>query len=159
MSETALAPEKVWDYPRPPALVPVVERLVVRHRGVTIVETERAFRVLETSHPPTFYLPPEDIAVPMTPAPGGSMCEWKGRAEYLDLAVGDTILRRAAWRYPEPTAHFAAIAGYLSIYPSMVEEAWVGETRASAQESDFYGGWITPNLTGPFKGPAGTLMW
>ncbi|MEM9781454.1 MAG: DUF427 domain-containing protein [Pseudomonadota bacterium] len=156
---SALLPERVWDYPRPPALVPIAERIAVQHRGATVAESAGAWRVLETSHPPTFYLPPGDVAALLHPVGGASICEWKGPAQYFDVEIAGQRLTRAAWCYPRPTPRFAAIAGYLSFYPSMFERCLVGDVVAAAQPSDFYGGWTTPNLEGPFKGPPGTLHW
>jgi len=152
--------ENVWDYPRPPRLEPVAARLRVVFAGVTVADTTSGHRVLETSHPPVYYIPQAAVADGvLVPAAGASLCEWKGRAAYFDLVVGDRRSRRAAWCYPEPTARFAAIAGHVAFYASRVDEAWVGEARVEAQTGDFYGGWITPGIEGPFKGAPGTLHW
>ncbi|MEM6487060.1 MAG: DUF427 domain-containing protein [Pseudomonadota bacterium] len=156
---TALGPEDVWSYPRPPWLEPVPERVRIVHQGTVVADTTGAYRVLETSHPPTFYLPPDDVITTLAPAKGQSMCEWKGLAAYFDVLVEDERLTRAAWTYAAPTKAFAPIAGYLSFYPWRFGGCFVGEMRATGQQSDFYGGWITPNLKGPFKGPSGTGHW
>ncbi|MEM6971895.1 MAG: DUF427 domain-containing protein [Pseudomonadota bacterium] len=158
-AQSALAPERVWDYPRPPALVPVAERVAVEHGGLIVADTTGAWRVLETSHPPTYYLPAADVMAALTPVGGGSLCEWKGPAQYFDVEIAGQRLARAAWCYPKPTARFSAIAGYLAFYPSRFDRCLVGDVVAEPQPSDFYGGWTTPNLTGPFKGPPGTLHW
>lgn len=156
---SALAPENVWDYPRPPACLPVPERLSVEDGGETVAETLAGYRVLETSHPPTYYFPPDAVHARLEPAGGGSVCEWKGPARYFDVVTAAGRRRRAAWCYPDPTPGFRAIAGYLAFYPSRFEACRVGAVAAGPQESDFYGGWVTPNLSGPFKGPPGTLGW
>jgi uncharacterized protein (DUF427 family) len=153
--------ENVWDYPRPPALVPCERRVRVELGGVTVADSTRALRVLETSHPPTIYIPPGDVAPGvLRPAAGSSLCEFKGRAAYFDVLGGDgTVAERAAWSYPSPAAAYAALAAHVAFYPGRMDGAWLGDERIAAQESDFYGGWITADLTGPFKGPAGTLGW
>jgi uncharacterized protein (DUF427 family) len=154
--------ESVWDYPRPPALVPDERRVRIEHAGVVIAVTTRALRILETSHPPTFYLPPEDVARELLAlSPGrGSRCEFKGVAAYCDLLVpGAAPVRRAAWTYAEPVATYAALRDHLAFYPSRVDACFVGDERVVAQDGDFYGGWITSDVTGPFKGAPGTLGW
>ncbi|MEO1477796.1 MAG: DUF427 domain-containing protein [Bacteroidota bacterium] len=161
---SALAEESVWDYPRPPRLEPVEAVLAVDYAGQRLAETTAAtgpgLRVLETSHPPTYYLPPASIAPgTLVPVNGRSFCEFKGMAQYFDVVLAGRTARRAAWCYPAPTAGFAALTGYIALYASAMEACWVGETRVLAQEGDFYGGWITPNLRGPFKGAPGTRHW
>ena len=154
-------PESVWDYPRPPRLEPVAERLRVVFAGLTIADTEAGFRVLETSHPPVYYFPPDAVARDfLVAAPGRSHCEYKGRASYwsLQLPSGQRA-ERVAWSYPEPTSAFAAIRDHFAFYASRVEACWVGEERVKAQEGDFYGGWITACIAGPFKGGPGTFGW
>jgi len=152
--------ENVWDYPRPPALVPCERRVRLELGGVVIAESTRALRVLETSHPPTVYLPLADVAdgVLQPPAPG-PVCEWKGRAAYHDVAAGGRAVPRGAWSYPAPTPRFAALAGHVSFYPGRVDAAWLDDELVRAQPGDFYGGWITRDLRGPFKGGAGTGGW
>ncbi len=153
--------ESVWDYPRPPRLEPVVERLRVVFAGRSVAETEAGFRVLETSHPPVYYFPPESVARQfLVPAPGPSYCEYKGQARYWDLELpGGKRAERVAWSYPEPTAAFAAIRDHFAFYASRVESCWVGEERVKPQKGDFYGGWITSRIAGPFKGGPGTFGW
>jgi uncharacterized protein (DUF427 family) len=151
--------ESVWDYPRPPALVGDDREVVVRWHGATLAETRRAARVLETSHPPTFYLPPDDIDLQYLVKKGvGSRCEWKGEATYWDVVVGDHRSANGAWSYEAPFAEFAAIRGYVSFYPGRFE-CFVDGERVKPQGGGFYGGWITPELVGPFKGDAGTMGW
>ncbi|MDG4647965.1 DUF427 domain-containing protein [Roseibacterium sp. SDUM158017] len=157
---TALPVENVQDYPRPPALERVTERLRVVFGGVTIADTTRAFRVLETHHAPTYYLPPEDVLpVALVPSTRETFCEWKGRAAYFDIVLDTRRSRNAAWCYPAPVAAYAALKDHLSFYAGSVDEAWVGDMKVAPQPGDFYGGWVTPNLTGRIKGAAGTLHW
>ena len=152
--------ESVWDYPRPPALVPCERRVRIELGGVTIADSTRALRVLETSHPPTVYVPPDDVAVGvLRPAGGGSLCEWKGAATYWDVESGDRREQRAAWSYPDPVPTYAALRDHLCFYPSRMDACWLGDERVAAQAGDFYGGWITAELVGPFKGGPGTLGW
>lgn len=151
--------ESVWDYPRPPRLVGDDRRVVVKLDGVVIADTTRAARVLETSHPPTFYLPPDDVVMAhLERVGGGSRCEWKGEATYYDVVVGDRRLERVAWSYDSPFGEFESIARYVSFYPSRLA-CWVGDERVRPQPGGFYGGWITSELVGPFKGDAGTTGW
>lgn len=153
------ARESVWDYPRPPRLEPEPREVLVELGGATVARSTRALRCLETSHPPVYYIPPEDVAATLTPARGGSFCEFKGEAVYWDVTAGGRTEHRAAWSYPRPTRAYAALAGFVAVYPSLMDACWVGGERARAQESDFYGGWITDGIEGPFKGPPGTLGW
>jgi len=151
--------ESVWDYPRPPGLDRVDRLVKVRFDDHTIADATHAFRVLETSHPPTYYLPAEFVDHDrLAAAPGGSMCEWKGAAAYFDV-IGETRrAERAAWFYPEPTTRFAALAGCLAFYPGSVECTVDGET-VTPQPGKFYGGWVTSDVVGPFKGEPGTQFW
>ena len=152
--------ENVWDYPRPPALVPCDRRVRLELGGMPIADSTRALRVLETSHPPTVYVPAGDVAAGVLhPAGQGSSCEWKGRAAYYDVTAGGRTVARAAWSYPAPTARFAALADHVSFYPARVDAAWLDDELVRAQPGDFYGGWITSDLRGPFKGGAGTGGW
>ena len=152
--------ESVWDYPRPPAVTPSDRRARIELGGVVIAESDRALRVLETSHPPTLYLPLADVADGVLTAAGhGSFCEFKGRAAYFDVAAGGREEARAAWFYPEPDPAYAMLAGHVSFYPGRMDACWLGDERVRAQAGDFYGGWITTDLAGPFKGPPGTRGW
>jgi uncharacterized protein (DUF427 family) len=156
----AAGQESVWDYPRPPRIEPVSERIVVSFGGVTIADTCRAFRLLETSHPPVYYLPPQDLQLGfIVPAYESSFCEFKGIASYVSIVVGARRSERAGWCYNTPTAAYAAIAGFVAFYASRVDEALVGDECVVAQAGDFYGGWITARIIGPFKGAAGTRGW
>lgn len=157
--EPGLGQESVWDYPRPPAVVPFLGRVRVVHGGVTIADTSAAIRVLETSQPPAFYLPPGDVdAGLLSPSPSGSWCEWKGQASYWSLQRPEHIAD-VAWSYPAPTAPFAAITGHFAFYAQRLDECWVDDERVQPNPGSFYGGWITSRVVGPFKGGTGTLGW
>ncbi len=152
--------ESVWDYPRPPRLEDTDAHIQVVFGGVVIADSRRAKRVLETSHPPVYYLPPEDVRLEyFTPAPGRSLCEWKGLAGYYTLTVGDKTAAQSAWFYPNPTPAFVPIQNYIAVYPSRMDACTVNGEKVAAQPGDFYGGWITKNIVGPFKGDPGTLGW
>ncbi|PCN47994.1 hypothetical protein Csp2054_08970 [Curtobacterium sp. 'Ferrero'] len=152
--------ESVWDYPRPPAVEPVAERVVVRLGGVVVADTTDAVRVLETSHPPVYYLPVADLAPgTLEPAEGSSMCEFKGRARYFDVRGGGVTAPRAAWNYPTPEPGYEQLRERVAVYPSAMDSCEVGGEVVQAQEGDFYGGWITSRVVGPFKGGAGTFGW
>jgi uncharacterized protein (DUF427 family) len=156
---TALPPENVQDYPRPPALEPVPQTVRVLLGGAVVAETSGAYRVLETHHAPTYYLPRECVLAALTPAVGRSVCEWKGVAAYWDVTLGDTTAPRAAWSYGQPTGRFAPIAGFLAFYAHAMDACYVGEERVVPQPGDFYGGWVTGNLQGQIKGAPGTRHW
>ena len=152
--------ESVWDYPRPPAVVPCERRVRIELGGVAIVDSIAAWRVLETSHPSTIYVPPQDIAPGcIEPVPGRSFCEWKGVATYYDVVAGRRREVRAAWGYPEPTAPYEGLRDHVAFYPGRMTACWLDDERAQAQPGDFYGGWITADLRGPFKGAPGTTTW
>lgn len=153
--------ESVWDYPRPPRLDADDRHVVVEFAGVRIADTRRSVRVLETSHPPVFYIPPQDTPQELFLRSGTrTWCEWKGAATYWDLhASGRARVPDAAWSYENPSPGFAAIGGFLAFYPSRVDRCLVGDEEVVAQPGDFYGGWITSEITGPFKGPPGTRGW
>lgn len=152
--------ESVWDYPRPPRLERVPLRIRIEFAGQVIADTVRAWRVLETSHPPSYYIPPEDILPGvLEAAPGASFCEWKGRARYWSVRVGARVAERAAWSYPDPAPAFAAIAGHVAFYATPMDACWVGEERVRPQPGGFYGGWITSGIVGPFKGEPHSEGW
>jgi uncharacterized protein (DUF427 family) len=154
--------ESVWDYPRPPALSPTDRRVRVLapDGGPVLAESTRAVRVLETSQAPAVYLPPEDVTwMHLVPSARRTFCEWKGTAEYFDVVVGGrAVVDGAAWRYPEPTAPFATLAGWVSFYPSKVE-CRLDDEVVAPMPGGFYGGWVTSDVVGPFKGAPGTLHW
>jgi uncharacterized protein (DUF427 family) len=152
--------ESVWDYPRPPRLEAVRERVRVLVDGITVADTVRALRVLETSHPPVYYVPRGDVLEgAIRPAAGSSVCEWKGDATYWSVVVGRRRIERAAWSYERPAPGFEAIRGHLAFYAASVDEAWVGDERATAQPGGFYGGWLTGRIVGPVKGEDGSRGW
>ena len=148
--------ESVWDYPRPPALVACPMRVVVAAGSLVIADSTHAIRVLETASPPTVYIPPADIDfIALQDAQGQSFCEWKGLANYYALQGGQQVI---AWAYREPTPAFASIAGYLCFYPGRVSCSLNGE-KVRPQPGEFYGGWVTDAIAGPFKGEPGTGHW
>ncbi|MEI8251618.1 MAG: DUF427 domain-containing protein [Synechococcus sp. ELA057] len=150
--------ERVAAYPRPPRLEPCGLSWRVEALGQVLAQGNRSLRVLETFHPPTFYLPPETLTLAMLqPAPGHSFCEWKGVARYFDVVVPDgpsspRRLVRALWQYPEPTPAFADLAGWYAVYPALMDAIWLDGERVIPQPGGFYGGWITHEIQGPFKG-------
>ena len=149
----------VWDYPRPPCLAPETREVVIRWGGLEVARTQRAIRVLETAHPPSFYLPWNDVARHLfQPASGSSFCEWKGPARYWTLVAGPRQLARVAWSYPQPLAGAEALANCVAFYPQHLDCSVDGEP-VTPQPGGFYGGWITPELTGPFKGEPGSEGW
>jgi uncharacterized protein (DUF427 family) len=156
MAET----ESVWDYPRPPRLETSGDHVVVTHQGRVIVDTKSPLRILETSHPPTYYLPRADVDVStLEPVEGTTFCEFKGRASYADLVVGGSRLSRAVWWYENPSPGYLELVDHIALYPGRVDQCTVNGEVVQAQDGDFYGGWITSRVTGPFKGAPGTLGW
>ena len=151
--------ESVWDYPRPPKPVKDSRIVEVKWMNQRIAKTTTSVRVLETASPPTFYLPPDDVKTGLLEkAPGSSYCEWKGRATYWNISVDGNTLEKAAWSYENPTPAFKEIAGYFSFYPGKLE-CYVDNIRVKPQPGGFYGGWMTPEITGPVKGESGTGGW
>jgi uncharacterized protein (DUF427 family) len=152
------APELVGAYPRPPALVESRQLVRVEALGQLLAESRRSLRVLETFHPPTYYLPPEAVRQELLlPSSGASFCEWKGVALYFDVVLdgggpAERRLRRAVWTYPEPTQAFAALAGWFAVYPALMDGCWLDGELVRPQPGGFYGGWITSQVQGPFKG-------
>ncbi len=165
--------ESVWDYPRPPRLEPAARRIRVVQAGIVIADSVNALRVLETSHPPVYYIPPRDLAMQyLSKVPRqSSYCEFKGQATYWTVDVSENVavsasgqnapthVEAAAWSYEHPTRSFAALKSHLAFYASRMSECWVDGERVTPQPGDFYGGWITSDLVGPFKGAPGTLGW
>jgi uncharacterized protein (DUF427 family) len=152
--------ESVWDYPRPPRVELTAHHIQVVFNGVTIADTRRAYRMLETSHPPVYYLPPADVQMQHFTRTGrSSLCEWKGRASYYTLTVGERTAANAAWFYPEPVAEYAAIRDHIALYPQLMDACFVDGERVTPQPGGFYGGWITAKVVGPFKGEPGTQGW
>lgn len=152
--------ESVWDYPRPPRLEPVHKRVQIYFNGRLVADTCRAFRVLETSHPPTFYLPPEDVDHScLRRDTGSSLCEWKGQASYYTVVVGDRRAVRAAWSYHNPWPPFEQLKDFIAFYPAPMDVCLVNGERVRPQPGNFYGGWITGEIVGPFKGEPGSWGW
>jgi uncharacterized protein (DUF427 family) len=152
--------ESVWDYPRPPRLEKAQGLVRLRFGGILIAETRNALRVLETSHPPTYYIPMQDIAAKyLKKAAGESFCEWKGMAQYFSLSVDGKIAEKVAWYYPNPSPAFAALKNHVAFYAAPLDECTVNGEQVQAQPGGFYGGWITSNIVGPFKGIPGSEGW
>jgi uncharacterized protein (DUF427 family) len=152
--------ESVWDYPRPPRVEPVTRRVRVMFNGVTIADSTRSFRVLETSHPPVYYIPRDDIRMEYLQAiPRQTFCEFKGAASYWTVRVGDKVAAEGGWSYESPDARYSAIKGHIAFYASRMEACYVDDEQVQAQAGDFYGGWITSEIVGPFKGGPGTWGW
>jgi len=152
--------ESVWDYPRPPRVEPAPERIRVVVDGVEIANSTQALRVLETAGPPVYYLPPQDVRMDLlTSTEHVTHCEWKGDASYFTLHVGDRVIHNVGWAYPRPLPGYEQIRDHLAFYAGLVDEAWVGDERASPQPGRFYGGWITSRICGPFKGVPGSSGW
>lgn len=152
--------ESVWDYPRPPRLETFSGPITVELGGETIASTTRAWRVLETSHPPTYYLPADAfVDGVLRPCAGSSWCEWKGQAKYFDLVTAATVAPKAAWTYPDPTKPFAEIAGAIAVMAALVDRCTVNGEQVTPQPGGFYGGWVTSWVVGPFKGVPGSMGW
>jgi uncharacterized protein (DUF427 family) len=153
--------ESVWDYPRPPRAEAVDLRVVVRHGGVTVLDTTDVVRVLETTHPPTYYLPRSAFAEGLlTATDRRTTCEWKGTARYVDLVVpGTPPLREIGWWYPTPDRRYPVLTDRVALYAGPLEEVTVDGEQVEAQPGGFYGGWVTSELDGPFKGAPGTMGW
>lgn len=162
MSEHRMQPgpgqESVWDYPRPPRLENFAGHIQVHFNGEMIADTQQARRVLETSHPQVYYIPPADIQLKfLVRCPGRSLCEWKGQACYYTVIVGNRKAEKAAWYYPDPTGPFFEIQNYVAFYPVFMDACFIDGEKVVPQPGDFYGGWITSNIAGPFKGEPGTM--
>jgi uncharacterized protein (DUF427 family) len=153
--------ERVWDYPRPPAVEPCGARVRVELGGEVLADSRAALRVLETSHPPTIYVPladvRQDLLVPSRART--TWCEFKGAATYVDASAGGQRIHAVGWTFPSPSPGYEALRDHIAFYPGRVDAAWLGGERVVAQPGDFYGGWITRDLVGPFKGAPGTLGW
>ena len=152
--------ESVWDYPRPPALVDSTQRIRVVHAGVVLADSTASIRILETSQPPAYYLPPADVDLAaLQPSTSRTLCEWKGTASYWSVRAGGPTVTDAAWTYASPTPRFAPITGFFAFYAQRLDECWVDDERVIANPGSFYGGWITSRVVGPFKGDPGTSGW
>jgi len=152
--------ESVWDYPRPPRVEWAGEHVVIRLGGGVIADTTAALRVLETSHPPVYYLPRSSfVEGALSPALGTSLCEFKGQAEYVDLQGGGAAAPRAGWFYRKPWSGYESLEDHVAVYPGEMDSCTVDDELVRAQEGDFYGGWVTDRIVGPFKGAPGTMGW
>ena len=152
--------ESVWDYPRPPRVEASGRRVRVVFAGRTIADSTRALRVLETSHPPVYYVPAEDVMSGiLVPARKRTWCEFKGEAAYYDVVAGERVAAGAAWHYPHPASGYEALAGHVAFYPGRMDACFVDDEQVQPQTGDFYGGWITAEIDGPFKGGPGTRGW
>ncbi len=164
MRPTPISPqpgqESVWSYPRPPKLEPTDKHIQIIFNGVTIVDTHRAMRVLETSHPPVYYIPPEDIKQEyLVPSARSTFCEWKGRGSYYTVKVGDREAVDVGWYYAQPTEAFADIKNYVAFYAAPMDACFVNGENVIPQPGGFYGGWVTSDVVGPFKGEPGSWGW
>ena len=152
--------ESVWDYPRPPRVEPVRRRLRVELAGAVLAETRRGLRVIETSSPPVYYFPPADVRSEfLEPSPRTALCEWKGIAHYWSVRIGDRLVVDAVWGYPQPDPRYEAIRNHLAFFPGSMDACYVDEERVVAQPGDYYGGRISAELVGPFKGEPGSERW
>ncbi|TNC53046.1 DUF427 domain-containing protein [Rubellimicrobium rubrum] len=152
--------ESVWAFPRPAVAQSSSVHIIIEHQGVTIADTRRSVRVIETSHPPSYYIPPDDIRPGLLRhASGRSLCEWKGEAVYWDVVLGDIVLSRVGWSYPRPSPAFEALRDHVAFYAAPFERCTVDGEFVVPQPGRFYGGWITSKLSGPFKGVPGSDGW
>ncbi len=150
----------VWSYPRPAVAEPSPAHIVIAHRGLILVDTRASIRTLETSHPPSYYIPPADIAPGvLRRADGNSFCEWKGRATYWDVVIGDLVMPRVGWSYASPGPGFEGLRNYVAFYAAPFDRCSVNGETVTPQPGDFYGGWITNAISGPFKGIPGSHGW
>lgn len=152
--------ESVWTYPRPAICQPSDAHIRIEHRGVMVADTRAAIRTLETSHPPSYYIAPGDIAPELLRrAQGSSFCEWKGAATYWDIVIGDNVLPRVGWSYASPSAAFAPLQNHIAFYAGAFDRCSVDGETVTPQPGEFYGGWITSAVAGPFKGVPGSRGW
>ena len=152
--------ESVWDYPRPPKLENQKGHVRIVHSGIIVADSNKALRILETSHPPTVYIPFADLNLDILSENNNqSFCEFKGRANYFDLALNGQNYPNVAWFYKNPSKGYEGLKDHAAFYASRLDECYIDEERVKSQEGDFYGGWITSNIKGPFKGGAGTFGW
>lgn len=152
--------ESVWDYPRPPRIEDTSKPIKIIFNGEVIAETRRAKRVLETSHPPNYFIPVDDIKMEyLTPSSHSTYCEWKGRASYYTLRVGDREAKNVAWYYTKIFPAYEELIGYVGFYPRPMDACYVDDEQVQPQPGDYYAGWITQDIVGPFKGEPGTWGW
>lgn len=152
--------ESVWDFPRPAIAEPTDLHCRIAHRGKVLAETRNAIRTLETSHPPTYYIPPQDVNLSLLKINSQrSLCEWKGQAHYFDAIIDGQLLGDIAWSYAAPTPAFSAIENHIAFYAAPFDQCSVDGELVTPQPGGFYGGWITSHVAGPFKGIAGSRFW
>jgi len=152
--------ESVWNYPRPPRLVRVHQQIRVEFGGLVLAETTQAYRLLETASPPVYYFPPVDVRIAyLMPSVKQTVCKWKGLARYWSLRVQKRVALDAAWSYPNPREEYEVIRDYFAFYPGKLDACYVGKQKVKPQPGEFYGGWITSKILGPFKGEPGTEFW
>lgn len=152
--------ESVWDYPRPPRCQDCQKHIYILFNGIIIADTHASKRLVETSHPPVYYIPPQDVHQEyLRQSSRGSWCEWKGQAGYYSIIVNDKQANDAAWFYPNPAPAYNAIKDYVAFYPGLMDACYIDDEKVEPQPGGFYGGWITKNIIGPFKGASGTWGW
>jgi uncharacterized protein (DUF427 family) len=152
--------ESVWAFPRPAIAQPTRSHVVIQHQGVVIADTRASIRTIETSHPPSYYIPRRDIdPAALRRAEGSSFCEWKGAASYWDVVVGAVVLPRVGWSYANPTPAFASLRDHVAFYAAPFDRCSVDGETVIPQPGEFYGGWITSRVAGPFKGIPGSHGW
>lgn len=152
--------ESVWDYPRPPVAQLFDKHIVVRFGGLVVADSTRAIKVMETSHPPVYYIPPEHILLDVCePSPHHTFCEYKGLASYYHLRTGASFARNAGWFYPEPSPGYELLRDHVAFYPKLMDECSIDGEVVTPQPGRFYGGWITRDIVGPFKGEPGSFGW
>jgi uncharacterized protein (DUF427 family) len=152
--------ESVWDYPLPPRVESVSQRVRVEFGGIVLADSVRVYRLLQTATPPVYYFPPADVQMGhLLPSGRATTCEWKGVAGYWSVRVGERVAENAAWSYPEPDKGYEVIRGYIAFYARKMDACYVGAYRVTPQPGEYYGGWITPDIVGPFKGEPGTENW
>ena len=157
--KVGLGQESVWDYPRPPRLERSTRRVRVELDGIVIADTTAALRILETSHPPTYYVPPDHVVWDLlVRASGDSWCEWKGRAAYWTVATATARVERGAWSYGAPRPPFTDLVDHVAFYPAQLR-CLLDDELVTPQPGGFYGGWVTSDVVGPFKGGPGTMGW
>jgi uncharacterized protein (DUF427 family) len=152
--------ENVWAYPRPAVAELFDGHLKIVHRGIILAETRRAIRTLETSHPPSYYFPREDIEMNwLQSSPRSSICEWKGQASYFHVNIGGDVLRDVGWSYALPTKAFVLLKDHVAFYAAPFDGCFIDGEKVTPQPGSFYGGWITSRVSGPFKGASGSMFW
>lgn len=152
--------ESVWDYPRPAIAQPSGRHVRIEHRGVVLADTLHSVRTIETSHPPSYYIPPSDILMAaLRRSSRQSFCEWKGNAVYYDVEIAGEVFPDIAWSYPSPTRAFVALRDHVAFYAAPFDGCFVDGERVIPQPGEFYGGWITSDIAGPFKGVPGSRYW